>query len=152
MRASTAPARHDRSSRVGRCSGARPAERAGTALFEALIVSAMLIVMFASTVFFHNVYFAKARALQAARAEAWLATDVACQGGGHGARSFDAIMPTLYTAKHGNRLPLSAAMNMTCTERNAPKTGIEGVLGWAHLGDLLGDLVEHVKDAMEGKS
>ena len=126
----------------------RRRRRSGIALTEALIAASLMIILFASVVFFHNVYFAKTRALRAARMQAWLATDQSCQSQGHGKGAFDAAVPTPYVRVKGKSMSLAAGMEMTCNEHNSTHPDLLSVMEWAGLGNPIDDLFKSAAEAM----
>jgi len=132
----------DRARPVGR------RKRSGVALLEALIAISMIIVFFGGTVFFHNVYVAKARALRDARTQAWLATEKSCEGGGRGTGSEVARVPTTYQRWSGPELALSAKHEMSCNERNSEHKDIWAVFEWAGVADEMSSFGQQIISAI----
>lgn len=123
-------------------------KRSGVALVEALIAISMITVFFAGTVFFHEVYVAKTRALRAARTQAWLATERSCEGGGRGAGSEVARVPTMYQRWSGPELGLSARHEMSCNERNSEHKDIWAVFEWAGVADEMSSFGQQIISAI----
>lgn len=122
--------------------------RSGVALVEALIAVSMITVFFAGTVFFHNVYVAKARALRDARSQAWLATEQSCEGDGRGTGSEVARVPTTYQRWSGPELALSARHEMRCNERSSEHKDIWAVFEWAGVADEMSSFGQQIISAI----
>jgi hypothetical protein len=119
-------------------------KRSGVVLFEALIAISMITVFFGGVVFFHNVYVAKTRALREARTMAWLATEKSCQGGGQGAASELALVPTTYARVSGSELSLPAKLEMSCNERNSEHKDIWAVFEWAGVAEQMSSFTQQI--------
>lgn len=126
----------------------RSNKRRGIALVEALISVSMLIVMFAGVVYFSNLYTAKARVLREARVQAWRATDIRCDGGGHGDAVRAAAIPGPFANGVGSQLQVRSRHEMKCNERNDPRTTVSGVLAWSGLGERLGNFGAVIRGAL----
>jgi len=126
----------------------RRARRSGVVLVEAVIAIALLIVFFASTAYFHNMYLAKARSMRMARVQAWLATERSCQGDGRGGGSAIALVPAQFARTSGAQTTVSSRHEMTCTEKNDPHTDLIAVFNWAGLGDGLSSVLGQIAGAV----
>jgi Tfp pilus assembly protein PilV len=126
---------------------ARSTQR-GVVLFEALIAISLITILFASVVYFHNVYIAQTRALRVARTQAWLATERSCKGGGHGTAAEAATVPVPYAAGPGRTMGLSAKLDMMCTEKNDSHKDLAAVFVWAGIADQMSSFGGRILDAV----
>lgn len=95
--------------------------RRGAALIEGLIAVSTILLFFAATLFFHDLFLNKGRTLRAARYQAWTATRPGCDHVIDGHESREVELPSTLRV-HGQRtLSVASATSMQCNAE--PKEG-----------------------------